>query len=878
MANDNTQRDIVLDAGTYAFVRDRTQSAMKICTGPTTVTPSQSDEPVKFDPKTGRFVPCGIDAVIQSNVQAEFGQYVVLKNPAVDGKPPKPEMKGTATYSLDVGSKVIIPGPADFPLWPRQSAEVIDGHNLKSNQFLLVRIYHEELAKKNWGTAIMRPATITPPAADATEEEKKAFEAKVAQAAQTTTSVDLTTGKLHIIKGTDVSFFIPPSGVEVVRDEQGKYVRDALTLERMEYAILVDENGRKRYERGPQVVFPSPTETFQVKDGAKKQNAIETNKIQGIHVKASVDCTVYNTKFVAGEEYFITGSGIYNSEGEKIGAGVTIYFPCEELAFVKYDGKTKIFAVAVPQGEGRYVMDRTTSEIVTVKGPTQLLPNPVTRVIVRRILSQQQCRTMFPNNQVVAALNMELEGISAATPTTRAGTLSEGEIERASRSMKKSSLMGAASVMASTVANYAGETSRVSGDQKSLGDEFERSSGYTSPRTLTLNTKYQGAVKINIWTGFAVQVISSKSRKVELGPQPYLLDYDEDLEVLSFSTGKPKTTDNLLSTVYLQVQNNKVSDVIEVETVEGVKAQVYVSYLVNFEGSPDKWFSVSNYVKLLCDRVRSMLKGVVRKQGIESFYVNSTDVVRDTVLGKSVEGKRDGLTFEENGMRVKDVDVLNVTILNPQLAQRLQSAQLQVIDTNLNLAAKRRELEFVRETEALTQTQAKVEAETQKLKDAIDIDLTKSMTARMLAEADGELAKYEKQLVLAKAINEKEDFVSEAMLDRKRAEEELRLSLAAQNQAQLLEKLKAETDAVVAKLGALKDGYGEILGALSERDVLVKMTEAQNLLNLVHKDAKSEALITSIIEMRSLKEVLNGATRGIVVNPLQASQPTQPKV
>jgi major vault protein len=157
MANDQSQRDLVLDVGTYAFIRDRTQGALKVCTGPTTVTPSQSDEPVKFDPKIGRFISCGLDTVIQPNVTAKEGSYIVLENPASDAKQPKPEMKGVASYALNIGSKVVVPGPADFPLWPRQSAEVIDGHHLTSNQFLLVRIYHEELARKNHHAARRHP-------------------------------------------------------------------------------------------------------------------------------------------------------------------------------------------------------------------------------------------------------------------------------------------------------------------------------------------------------------------------------------------------------------------------------------------------------------------------------------------------------------------------------------------------------------------------------------------------------------------------------------------------------------------------------------------------------------------------------------------------
>jgi hypothetical protein len=39
-------------------------------------------------------------------------------------------------------------------------------------------------------------------------------------------------------------------------------VRDAVTLERLEYCILLDENGNKRFIQGPAVVFPAPTETF----------------------------------------------------------------------------------------------------------------------------------------------------------------------------------------------------------------------------------------------------------------------------------------------------------------------------------------------------------------------------------------------------------------------------------------------------------------------------------------------------------------------------------------------------------------------------------------------------------------------------------------
>ena len=84
---------------------------------------------------------------------------------------------------------------------------------------------------------------------------------------------DLKMGNLLIIKGTDVSFFMPPTGVEVypVGGDSSNYrqfVREAATLEQIEYCQLIDQNGTKRYERGPKVVFPAPTEKFVTLKGA----------------------------------------------------------------------------------------------------------------------------------------------------------------------------------------------------------------------------------------------------------------------------------------------------------------------------------------------------------------------------------------------------------------------------------------------------------------------------------------------------------------------------------------------------------------------------------------------------------------------------------
>ncbi|HZJ67569.1 MAG TPA: hypothetical protein VFD36_28895, partial [Kofleriaceae bacterium] len=280
---------------------------------------------------------------------------------------------------------------------------------------------------------------------------------------------DLTVGKQLIIRGTEVSFYIPPTGIEVVRETASDYAREALTLERLEYAILVDENGKKRYEVGPQVVFPLPTERFvEARDDAgrpsKKFRAVELNEIQGLHIKVIADYVEAGVAHRAGDELFITGKD------------TAIYFPREEHSAIKYDGKAKHFATAIPAGEARYVMNRLTGEIRTVRGPAMLLPDPRSEVIVRRVLSDRECAVWYPGNAEALAYNQGIRALMHNVPTTRHGAVSEGDIERGGKRVARPGGGGGPAAM---------EASRVSGDQALIADEFSRASTYTQPRTIT---------------------------------------------------------------------------------------------------------------------------------------------------------------------------------------------------------------------------------------------------------------------------------------------------------------------------------------------------------------------------------------------------------
>jgi len=638
--------DLVLPQGTYVLLQDGASGQVEVVTGPHKVSLADTDKPVVYERESRRFVPTESARAIRVCPAADEGQYLVLTNPSADDDGRTHPGKGKVnTVKLSMGRRVNIQGPDTFALYPGQIADVIDGHQLKSNEYLLIRVYNEKEAKENLKNAVVKSA-------EGTEEKggKKTslFDEK-----------EIRTGNLLIIKGTDVSFYIPPTGIEVL-EENGKYIRDAVTLERLEYCILLDQNGDKRYVKGADVVFPKPTEVFIENKGKKIFRAIELNENMGLYIKVIADYTEDGVELKTGEELFITG------KEQKI------YFPRAEHAIVKYGDETIHYSTVVPNGEGRYILDKTKGDVKLTKGPQMLLPDPRNQVIVKRVLNDKTVQLWFPGNAEALKYNQALNN-----------ELDDTEEEYIQDySARKFGARTKQTLLASTAAGM-------------MADEMERKTNYTKPRTIKLDTKYEGAVLLNIWPNFAVQIVNKTGdRKVVEGPKVILLEYDETLEVLELSTGKPKSDERLIKTVYLQTKNNIVSDIVTVETKDLIEVDVYVSYRVDFTGDPKKWFNVSDYVKLMTQHMRSLIRNAVKKITIEAFNDNATDIIRDTVLGGSKEGKRTGKTFEENGMKIYDCEVLNLNIEDDNISTMLVSNQHDIVKQNLKIMKLEKDLQY----------------------------------------------------------------------------------------------------------------------------------------------------------------------------------------
>ncbi|MEZ4454898.1 MAG: hypothetical protein R3B09_35940, partial [Nannocystaceae bacterium] len=698
MSDRGRERDLVLAPNEFAFISDETKGNINVYVGPHKTSLANTDQPVVFDPATKRFARRILDEAIQPLAIAPEGWYLVLKNPARDSSHPRTGALNNLP-ELDIGRKVNIPGPISFALWPGQMIRTIVGHNLRSNQYLLVRVYDENAAKNNWKNAVIKPQRAEVTGEIPTEGDDESI------LAPDRVIPELTMGKVLVIRGTDVSFYIPPTGVEVVADADGNYVRSAVTLERLEYCILLDENGNKRYIQGPAVVFPKPTETFISRDGDRRFRAIELNENSGLYLKVIAPYEEGGVRYKVGDEIFLTGN-------EQM-----IYFPRPEHAIIKYGDREKHYAVAIPAGEARYVLDRLTGQISLRKGPAMFLPDPRKEVIVRRILDPRTVALWFPGNKEALEYNRQASERGGGDDSSKERSAAKNAPGRAPTP-----------VPAAARSEFA-------------GDGFNRSQQFTAPRTIVLDTRYEGAVSVDVWTGYAVLVVNKTGeRKVVIGPHTHLLEYDETLQVLELSTGTPKSDDNLLRTVYLRVLNNKVSDIVDAESKDLCRVHLSLSYRVNFEGEPAKWFEVENYVKFLTDHLRSLIRHAVKRQGIEHFYSDAAAILRDVVLGAIGEdGKRPGRAFAENGMRVYDVEVLDVKIGDETIAELLVDAQHAVVQQTLALAEAQRKLQHTKENEAINQEIAAVQAQTRQQSFALKTTEVEHALRLRLAEIAAEV-------------------------------------------------------------------------------------------------------------------------------------------
>lgn len=719
------ERELVLAPNEFAYILDTTKGLIACYVGPNKTSLAQTDQPVRLNPVSGRFESVELSQAVTLFVTAPANAYVVLQNPAADNAHPRVGV-ANGLIDLQTGRCINVPGPTSFALWPGQVAEVIEGHRLRSDEYLVVRIQDAGAANHSWRAALGLP----PAGEEESGPEPERFGV----------------GDTHVIRGSDVRFYIPPTGVEVVPDRAGQHVREAVVLQELEYCVLIGEQGTREVVRGERVVFPRADQRFEERGGERVFRALQLSDTSGVHLRVVADhVDEAGTARVVGEERFVTGAGV-------------IWFPRPEVEVLPDpDGNPLHTAVVVAKGEGRYVLRRETGEVRLVPGPCTLLPDPRHETLIQRALSDRASQLLFPDNEEAALHN------------------------------------------------------------ESLREGLE---GSRDPR-------YQGAVRVEVWSSYAVQVVNrGGERRVVQGPQSVLLEYDEMLQPLRLSTGRPKTNDNPLETAFLQVHGNKVSDSVSIVTRDMVRATLSVAYRVRFEGAdPDRWFAVSDYIKLLCDSASSRIKARCRTLGVRELQAGVAPVVRGVLLGERTEGERPGLAFAENAMRVYDVEILDFQVSDPAIAALLDDAQQRSMGEALAVSEREQAVDRAVRAEALERQLATERDETARLR----ATLAEQEAARAHAASEGArqraLALHALEAQLAQLRSEAQDVQEAARLARERAAAEQCLALTERDNALRQSMLQAQVQAAVQASRAFSPELVQAVNRLGDQALLERVAD-----------------------------------------------------
>jgi hypothetical protein len=259
----------------------------------------------------------------------------------------------------------------------------------------------------------------------------------------------------------------------------------------------------------------------------------------------------------------------------------------------------------------------------------------------------------------------------------------------------------------------------------------------------------------------------------------------------------------------------------------------------------------------LTDHCRSRLRNAAKRSDIRDFYTDTIDIVRDTLLGSASTtegGQRTGLPFEENNMRVYDVEVLNVNIRNKDVGALLTNAQTQALSGAIELS--------------IAEDRAAREGQLEDLKRQVLAD--QQQTAAAQARARLELLGQQHAFALQEETNRLdqetehlktvEQIVATA---EKRALSEADI-LRNRNNIEM-ERLTSETTEYARRLAAIQPDFIVAMTAFSDRALVEKIVTA----------TAPAALAAGITTADILKNTFKGTTLEAIANAL-AERPLSP--
>jgi hypothetical protein len=684
------------------------------------------------------------DAALVQLVMVQPGYFAIVHNPAE----PITDTDGLKfTNGRFAGGKKELPNlrygetrtitRGMFPKWPYQKVEIKPIYQLSPDNYLRVRIVGKVDDKAEFYEALLCCASQN----EAVIERPGNNEVPATDKKKTEPAL-LKEGSVVILRGSVSERFIPPSGTEVLKhkepeDDNDKEIMDAVVLGDDEWCELILATGASQRIHGPCRVIPGPYDTFREDHvGNYVVKDYPVRDDQGLVIR------ITSAEVTRAELSIVLPTGAKFDEGDKFTRGTEIFVHGVNGCLSPPDFFDVLSWDANGKREPHFGNDRSNVYVDTIG----------------------------------------VDGKSAIYVKN----LATGEVQ-----LEK----GPKPVLLDP-------RKRVHVKRRVPKHLWNGWIGHTRPDKNTTQDYVESlwTISVPVPANEAVLVTSSTDCNVVMGPCDVLLKWDEQILELKLSRGREKNPDDKLSTFFLTVDGNTVTDEFRVTTRDNVSFKIRLSYNVRFDGNTKeerlKWFIFRNYVQFLVDTARSRQSAACRLKDMRDLFPSAeqkaagalTEFIRDTLLGsKPTEGHRKGWHFSENNMVVYDVNVLG----QPELEDREIAGKL----TETNRAVVTASLESARLEAELAQKRNKARTDTEVQKLNSETERAKKEGEKALRQMEADLATLvtdlQHRLETTKAANAR-------LVQKAQTEGEAQLNQLREEQRQRAETTKRDFDKKVA--------------------------------------------------------------------------------
>jgi hypothetical protein len=886
----------------FLWVQDDDKGEVILHVGPTMVSPTAADRVVVDDGNGGfREATTGQP---QRMVELSDSQYAVMFNPLADqldgeGSNGKFKQGRNESRPLRNGTRDMIPGPCSFFLRPGQRVEVRDAHELASNQYLVVKVYGDVDVGAPYYKITARSAAIT----TATAEDVSGASTTTLEGAE---PAELTRGQLIVIRGLDTQFYIPPTGVDVVPDltvdgsgtkltaAAARKILSSMPIPDAKPAPAAAEVDFDDVDLDEMLAEEAPEPAKRAKKRRKKgeaqaaarygveQAARARHQVQRLSVgvpEAAADADLLSPSDIRA----LLSSDVHRQALERevrksrLVRDAVVLSEKEFCVILDADGKRQIKRGPARVFPGPYDSFMTKGSSDRIYFAYELLPQralwlrfiaPVDKNKLESLLPRGVAvgEDMYAGDELIlTGVNSfffpinEVEILHPLTGRPHVGNdhsdifIEAIGIDQKSGIYVRDLSTGEARLVRGKQSYLVDPRKEVHITRTVSGDEWNLWIAADDPnRAVHDSQTTPWAISIIVPHNTAVLATSADGQRVIEGPCVELLGYEERLARMSLSTDTPKTDDHKLRTCFLRTVGNRVSDVIPLETADFVKLDVRVSYQVTFDKQhKSRWFNHENYVGLLCDHLRSLVRGRARQLSLIELWPNIPSVIRDTILGERTEAGRAGRLFEENGMRVTEVEVLTSEILDEEIADLLEGVQRESVALVIGDGQASEHLRSQKLRHEIEREQLEMERVASERKAALESVVRQLAHEARLANLRGEEAAVRESAELS-AVREKivlearigrDDIASSAAVDRERLahaanvdmtklshDEEQTYQLALSRIEMAL--IEARSAASVAERQAVQPALVEALTALGDKQVLGEVANNMNLVSL----------------------------------------------